>query len=95
MNNPETNPENVVQQRMAEEEKLRHKVDKDGIHWTKIYFGGGAHFQNWLDQTIELRGKENVMVEEADSRGFKCFEEGGEKRYRIWVKDTDAKTDND
>jgi len=25
-------------------------------------------------------------VEEVDSKGFKCFEEGGEKLYRIWMK---------
>jgi len=26
------------------------------------------------------------MVEEVDPNGFKCFEESGEKLYRIWVK---------
>jgi len=26
-------------------------------------------------------------VEEVDSKGFKCFEEGGEKLYRIWMKE--------
>jgi hypothetical protein len=26
------------------------------------------------------------MVEEIDPAGFKCFEEGGEKLYRIWAK---------
>ena len=72
--------------RMDEEELIRERVDEKGNTWRKVYFGGGAHFRNWLDQTKELCGKENVEVEEIDSTGFKCFEEGGEKMYRIWVK---------
>ena len=80
--------QNSIRQRMAEEEKIREKVDENGNKWTKVYFGGGAHFKNWLSQFIELNGEENVKVEEADSRGFQCYEEGGEKMYRIWVKDT-------
>ena len=72
--------------RMAEENLVRERVDEKGDIWSKVYFGGGTHFKNWLDQTIELCGKENVEVEEIDSTGFKCFEEGGEKMYRIWVK---------
>ncbi len=72
--------------RMAEEDLIRERVDEKGNIWRKVYFGGGAHFRNWLDQTVELCGKENVEVEEIDPRGFKCFEEGGEKMYRIWVK---------
>ena len=27
-----------------------------------------------------------TVVEEVDSRGFKCFEEGGEKLCRVWLK---------
>jgi len=88
MNNAQVNQENPLQQRMAEEEKIREKVDDDGTRWTKVYFGGGAHFRNWLSQFVELRGEENVKVEEADSTGFQCYEESGEKMYRIWVKDT-------
>jgi len=80
--------QNSIRQRMAEEEKIREKVDENGNKWTKVYFGGGAHFKNWLSQFIELNGEENVKVEEADSRGFQCYEESGEKMYRIWVKDT-------
>ena len=75
-----------AEERMAEEDLIRERVDDKGNIWSKVYFGGGAHFRNWLDQTRELRGEENVEVEEIDSRGFKCFEEGGEKMYRIWVK---------
>jgi hypothetical protein len=80
--------QNSIRQRMAEEEKIQEKVDENGNKWTKVYFGGGAHFRNWLSQFIELYGEENVKVEEADSRGFQCYEESGEKMYRIWVKDT-------
>ncbi len=81
----------TVRQRIAEEETFREKVDEDGTRWTKVYFGGGAHFRNWLSQFTELKGEENVKVEEADSTGFQCYEEGGEKMYRIWVKDTNMK----
>ena len=80
--------ENLIRHRMAEEENIREKVDDNGTRWTKAYFGGGAHLRNWLSQFIELKGDENVAVEEIDSRGFQCFEESGEKMCRIWVKDT-------
>ena len=80
--------ESLIRRRIAEEETFREKVDENGTRWTKVYFGGGAHFRNWLSQFIELKGEENVKVEEADSTGFQCYEEGGENMYRIWVKDT-------
>jgi hypothetical protein len=89
MNNAQVNQKNPVRQRMADEEKVREKVDDDGARWTKVYFGGGAHFRNWLSQFVELRGEENVKVEEADSTGFQCYEESGENLYRIWVKNAD------
>jgi hypothetical protein len=73
----------TIRERMAEEELVRERVDARGNTWRKVYFGGGAHFKNWLAQCKELG---QVMVEEIDSTGFKCFEEGGEKLYRIWVK---------
>jgi hypothetical protein len=44
--------EKSIQQRMAEEEKIQQKVDEDGTKWVKVYFGGGAHFRNWLSQFI-------------------------------------------
>ena len=72
------------QERLAQEELVREKVDAQGNKWRKVYFGGGAHFQNWLEQCRELG---EVEVEEVDSRGFKCFEESGEKMYRIWMKE--------
>ena len=83
--------ESLIRRRIAEEETLREKVDENGNRWIKVYFGGGAHLRNWLDQFIELKGEENVKVEEADSRGFQCYEESGEKMCRIWVKDTNMK----
>ncbi|MFC1934101.1 hypothetical protein ACFLXX_03005 [Chloroflexota bacterium] len=81
--------ESLIRQRIAEEERFWEKVDEDGTRWTKVYFGGGAHFRSWLSQFIELKGEENVKVEVADSTGFQCYEESGEKMYRIWVKDED------
>ena len=83
--------DNLVRRRMAEEEKIREKMGRDGTRWTKVYFGGGAHFRNWLSQFIELKGENNVKVEEIDSSGFQCFEESGEKMYRIWVRDTNIR----
>ena len=87
--------ESIIRQRMAEEENVREKVDKDGTRWTKVYFGGGAHFRNWLSQFIELKGEENVKVEDTDSSGFQCYEESGEKMCRVWVKDTDVREGNE
>jgi len=34
------------------------------------------------------------MVEEVDSAGYKCFEEGGEKLYRIWIRLDPGKEDD-
>jgi len=87
--------EKTVRQRMAEEEKIQQRADEDGTRWTKVYFGGGAHFRNWLSQFTELKGEDNVRVEEVDSRGFQCYEESGEKMYRIWVKDMDVEEVNE
>ena len=69
------------------EERIQEKVDGDGNRWRKGYFGGGAHFRNWLNQFLELCGEDNIEVEEVDSRGFQCYEQSGEKMYRIWVKE--------
>jgi len=49
----------------------------------KVYFGGGEHFKNWLEQCKELG---EVKVEEVDATGFKCYEDSDEKLYRIWLK---------
>jgi len=81
----------TIQERMAEEELVQERIDEEGNRWRKVYFGGGEHFENWLAQCRELG---EVMVEEVDSRGYKCFEEGGEKLYRIWMKMDVTKKDN-
>ena len=75
--------EEKEQERLAQEELVREKIDEKGNKWRKVYFGGGEHFRNWLEQCRELG---EVEVEEVDSKGFKCFEEVGEKLYRIWMK---------
>jgi hypothetical protein len=75
--------ETEERERLAREELVREKVDASGQRWRKVYFGGGAHFQNWLEQCRELG---EVEVEEVDAKGFKCFEEAGERLYRIWMK---------
>ena len=80
----------AVRQRMAEEEMIWEKVDENGNRWTKVYFDSGAHFRNGFTQFSELKGEKNVKVEEADSRGFQCYEESGENMYRIRVKDMDV-----
>ncbi len=81
----------TIQERVAEEELVQERIDEEGNRWRKVYFGGGEHFENWLTQCRELG---EVMVEEVDSRGYKCFEEGGEKLYRIWIKIDVTKNDN-
>ena len=78
--------EKSIQERMAEEELVRERIDESGVRWRKVYFGGGAHFENWLAQCREIG---EVVVEEMDSTGYRCFEESGEKIYRIWMKITD------
>jgi hypothetical protein len=78
--------------RIAREEQVREKVDEKGDRWRKVYFGGGEHFRNWLEQCRELG---EVEVEEVDSRGFKCFEEAGEKLYRIWMRVEEKSSDAD
>ena len=82
--------ESLNRQRMAKEEAIREKTDEHGKKWTKVYFGVGYHFQNWLKQFIELKGGENMSVEEIDSSGFRCFKISGEKMYRIWVKENNG-----
>jgi len=78
--------EMTIEERIRQEEEIKEKRDEKGSRWRKIYFGGGAHFRNWLQQCEEVYGAENLETEEIDSTGFKCFEEGSEKMYRIWVR---------
>jgi len=78
--------DDIIQQRMAEEERVVERVDEKGEWWTKVYFGGGAHLKHWLSQFLEVWGENNVALEEVDSTGFRCYEESGEKMHRIWVR---------
>ena len=32
----------MLQDRMAEEERLKEKIDEGGARWRKAYFGGGV-----------------------------------------------------
>ena len=80
-----------IQERMAAEELVKERIDNEGNRWAKVYFGGGPHLKNWLEQCKELG---EVMVEEVDSTGYKCFEEGGEKLYRLWMKMDETKEDD-
>ena len=73
----------AVLERIREEDLIRERIDEQGNRWCKVYFGGGSHFRNWLEQFKELG---EVQVEEVDPSGFKCFEESGEKLYRVWLK---------
>ena len=68
---------------MIREDHIQEKTDEEGNTWRKVYFGGGAHFENWLEQCKELG---EVMVEEVDPADLPCFREGGEALYRIWMK---------
>ena len=86
----ENSKEKTIQERIADEELVKEKIDDEGNRWTKVYFGGGEHFRNWLAQCKELG---EVLVEELDSTGYRCFEEAGEKLYRIWVKMDGTKGD--
>jgi hypothetical protein len=83
----ENAPMTTIQERMAAEDRVKERVDAAGNRWTKVYFGGGEHFRNWLEQCQELG---EVMVEEVDATGFACYQEGGEPLYRIWMKMEDA-----
>ena len=93
--NEQQENDSIIRRRIAEEENIQEKVDLDGTRWTKVYFGGGAHFRNWLSQFVELKGEENVKVEETDSRGFHCYEESGENMYRVWIRNTNPGEENE
>ncbi len=79
---------------MADRSKSDERRDEKGLLWRKVYAGGGSHFRNWLAQFEEIYGKENLRVEEEDPTGFRCFEEGGETMYSIWLRVPDGATDS-
>jgi hypothetical protein len=76
-----------VAQVLKQEENIRHKTDENGVRWLKVYFGGGAHYKNWLEQAEEIFGKENIMTEEVSALSLKCFGASEEKAFRVWVKE--------
>ena len=69
---------------MSQEDLVKERVDENGATWRKVYFGNGAHFENWLAQAKELG---EVQVEEVSHEGLGCFEKSDEKLFRIWVKE--------
>lgn len=78
MASEESSQGKTLRERMAEEQLVQEKTDSQGRRWRKAYFGGGEHFETWLAQCKELG---EVMVEEVDAIGYKCFEEGSEGSY--------------
>lgn len=77
----------MIDEVMRREESLKRRTDENGVKWWKAYFGSGAHYRNWLDQTKEVFGEKNLYIEEVPFPGLRCFEESDEKAYRIWVKE--------
>ena len=75
-----------IEERMKEDNQIREKIDEKGNKWWKLQFGGGAHFRNWLEECKEMYGEEDAEIEEVKSNGFKCFQEGSEKIYRICAR---------
>jgi hypothetical protein len=69
------------------EELVREKLDECGVRWVKKYLGGGVHFDNWLAQYVEIYGASNVAVEEVAAPDSSCYGQGGERLFRIWVKE--------
>ena len=84
-----SNVEEIERERIAQEESIKEKVDAEGNTWKKVYWGGGAHFKNWLEQAQELADamESEIEVEEIEAAGLTCYEQGGEKLYRIWLKE--------
>lgn len=78
--------EMTIEAIMKQEEQVWERKDEIGDTWRKLYFGGGGHFENWLEQCKEVYSEDDLEIEEVDPTGFKCFEEGGERMYRIWVR---------
>jgi organic radical activating enzyme len=73
----------AIRERMEKAQMVRDRVDAQGVKWRELYFGGGEPFKNWVAQCKELG---EVVMEEVDSKGFRCFDESGERLCRIWLK---------
>lgn len=85
----ETDGDRKERRILEAEETVRTHRDDRGTLWRKVYFGGGAHLQNWLAQCQELAGEENVKLEHIEGSGLACFDEANEGLFRIWVRATD------
>ncbi len=85
----ESTVQETERKKIAQEELIKEKVDASGNRWKKVYWGGGAHYRNWLEQAQELADAmdSEIEVEEIDATGLTCYEQGGEKLYRIWLKE--------
>ncbi len=57
----------TIEERMKEEDQVREKTDEKGNKWRKLYFGGEAHLRNWLEQSKEIYGGEDIEIEEVKS----------------------------
>ena len=81
--------EEIEREKIAQEESIKERIDAEGNTWKKVYWGGGAHFKNWLEQAQELADamESEIEVEEIEAAGLTCYEQGGEKLYRIWLKE--------
>ncbi len=79
---------------LRDEDDVRERRDADGTRWRKVYSGSGEHLKNWLEQTRELVGKENVEVERVERTGLACFD-SGEGLFRIWVRASAQSADLD
>ena len=69
------------------EDSVQERLDANGTRWAKKYVGNGAHMNNWLLQYCEVFGENNVLIEEIAAPKSSCYGQGGEKLFRIWVKD--------
>lgn len=69
------------------EDLVIEKLDERGVRWVKKYVGGGVHFENWLAQYREVYGDVNVAVEAIAAPEASCYGQGGERLFRIWVKE--------
>lgn len=68
------------------EDLVIEKLDAHGVRWGKKYVGGGVHFDNWLAQYKEVYGEANVEIEGIAAPESSCYRQGGEKLFRVWIK---------
>jgi hypothetical protein len=70
---------------LKDEANVYEFQDDAGQIWRKIYFGSGTDLQNWIDQSVEIFGIENTLVEEIDCGNLPCLA-ANERAFRIWAK---------